>query len=426
MKITLAVVRQTLKDALGFDSFTASFISAVEEVPSCSTACINASGRLEYNPTFLKRQVTCKEDLFSLVFHELLHPMFNHFIYKNGPIENLSADAIINAVISTIYPTQSRQGQLFRRLYKPKGAEGLLRPLSRMSNSRLETAYNQLYGTGINGEKTTTGELITTLKILLHAPETTQIVLLGSHDSQTKSQWPQELLERMANDIKHSATKQSSSAAGYNSAVMDMFMESLRTHLVIKRVLLQRLTTTRKIDRFKELFRERRTCTSPVPLYPSKRDLVLISCGLHPGFFHNQLSTPAKRYKGLAVYLDVSGSVNQYLPKILGILRHLRREITTIFLFSNQVHEVPFESLLKGNIKTTLGTDFDCIAQSILERQLDKAVIITDGEASMTPSNKEKLRHQGLITLTILFARTQHCPDFETFGDIVHLDEVCQ
>lgn len=426
MNITLAVVRQTLREALGLDSFTASFITAVEENPDRGTACIDAAGRLEYNPAFVKKNVTCKEDLFSLVFHELLHPMFNHFIYHNGPIENLAADAIINAVISTLYPDLSRNGQLFRKLYKQRGIEALLRPLSRLYNSRLERVYGALYEQRANEDKLTTGELITTLKILLEPKEAAPVALVGSHVNTTEGGWPQETLERLAGDIKHSASQQRSNSAGYSTNLLDMFMESLRTHLAIKRVLLQRFTTHRKVDRFKELFRERKTCTSPVPIYPSKRDLVLIAAGFHPGFFHNQLSTPAKCYKGLAVYLDVSGSVNQYLPKILGILQHLRREITSVFLFSNRVYEIPFGALLKGNIKTTGGTDFDCIADSILSRNLDKAVIVTDGQATMTRANRQRLRQHGLITLTILFSRSHACADFEIFGDVVHLDDACQ
>jgi len=427
MKISLESVRQILREALGFDSFTASFIRSVEEDTKVPTAGIDKEGTLSYNPLFVKRNVTCQEDLFSLIFHELLHPMFNHFIHNNGPIENLAADAVINAVIGTIYPCQSRDGQLFRRIYTQKGVEGLLRPMSQMSNSRLERTYERLYQTGIRSDKLTTGELITTLKILLQPPQVATVVLLGSHpgDSNRGKQWPKETLEKIAGDIKRSAVNQIGNMAGYSENLIDMFMESLRTHLAIKRVILQKLTTNRKVDKFKELFRERRISTSPVPLYPSKRDLVLIANGLHPGFFHNQLSTPAQRQKGLAIYLDVSGSVNNYLPKILGILQHLRREITSVFLFSNKVYETPFTSLLKGKIKTTGGTDFDCIAGSVVEKQLDKVVIITDGYASMSETNKAKLRKQGLITLTVLFDRAQSCKDFANFGDVVHLADIC-
>ena len=201
-------------------------------------------------------------------------------------------------------------------------------------------------------------------------------------------------------------------------------MEALRTHLSIRKVLLQKFATKRKVDMFKELFQDRRISVSPIPVHPSKRDMVLLASGIWPCYFHNRLSKPQKRDRGLAIYLDVSGSVNEYLPKILGILKSLRKEITTIFQFSNKVVETPFETLLKGNIQTTFGTDFNCIAQSILERGFDKAVIITDGFASMSDDLKQQLKKGGLTTPAILFDDAQTCTDSAEFGEVVQLDEV--
>jgi hypothetical protein len=205
-----------------------------------------------------------------------------------------------------------------------------------------------------------------------------------------------------------------------------MLMEALRTHLSIRKALLRRFVTKRKVDHFKELFRERRITVSPIPIHPSKRDLVMIAAGAYPIHFHNDISRPQQRDRGLAVYLDVSGSVNDHLPKILGILRGLRREIKSIFQFSNKVVETSFESLLKGNIETTFGTDFNCIAQSILERSFEKAVIITDGYASMNDDLKPQLKQHGVKTLTILFAGATECEDFAEFGDLVQLEDVCE
>ncbi|MFH1373239.1 MAG: hypothetical protein ABII79_05545 [bacterium] len=428
MKITLEIVRQTLRDALGFNSFTAGFISSVEEDHTMVTAGITKDGRLGYNRQFVARNITCKEDLFCLVFHELLHPMFNHFIYDNGPLESLATDAVINAVVSNLYREESGHGHLFKKLYSQRGVEGLLRPLSVLYSTRFEDAYHELYGNGATRPGITTGELITTLKILLEANAATCVLFLGSHGTGSASheRWPSETLQKIADDIKRSAADRGGQMAGYHANLVSMLMEALRTHLAIKRAILQRFTTNRKLDRFTELFKRRRVCASPVPLYPSKRDLVLLATGFYPSFFHNQITTPAKKDKGLAAYLDVSGSVEQYLPKILGILSHLKREITSVFLFSNKVVEVPFQQLLKGKITTTYGTDFDCVAESIIDHQFDKAVIITDGYASMLESNKARLHEQKTVTLAILFDKAHRCSDFEEFGDVVRLEDVCQ
>jgi hypothetical protein len=432
MKISLELVRQVLKEALGFDSFVASFITEVREDKDHPTAGIAKDGALAYNPEFVSRYVTCKEDMFSLIFHELLHPMFGHFIYDSGEIENIAADAIINAVISTLYPDQSREGNLFKKTHNPRGLDGLMRPSSRMHNSRYRRVYEKLYpGMRRTEDTMTTGELIQTLKILAQTEELGAIMLLGTHDGRGNdddnlSELPQEMLARFAEDIKRSLHENGGNQAGYSQNLMELFMEALRTHLSIRKALLQKFATKRKIDRFKELFQDRRISVSPIPVHPSKRDLVLLASGIWPCYFHNQLSKPQKRDRGLAIYLDVSGSVNEYLPKILGILKSLRKEVTTIFQFSNKVVETSFETLLKGNIQTTFGTDFNCIAQSLLERGFDKAVVITDGYASMSGDLKPQLKAHGLVTLTILFDDAQTCDDFAQFGDVVQLEDICE
>jgi len=431
MRIDLSVVRQVLREALGFDSFTASFITSVREDPEHPTAKITREGVLSYNPEFVKRYIGCKEDMFSLLFHELLHPMFGHFIYKAGKIENIAADAIINAVISTVYAAESGNGNLFKKAHSPRGLHGLMRPQSIMHHSRYVKVYNQLYGMWNISGKMTTGELIQTLKILTQTENLGKILLIGSHEGDGESGeslfgLPKESLARIAEDMKRSiAAGTGRRQAGYSPKLMEMLLEALRTHLSIRKVLLQKFATKRKMDKFKELFQERRIAASPVPVYPSKRDLVLLAAGVWPGHFHNQIHRPRSRDRGLAIYLDVSGSVNVYLPKILGVLRGLRKEITSVFQFSNKVVETSFESLLRGSIQTTYGTDFDCIAESILERRFDKAVVITDGYASMNKENKVRLKDLGLVTLTILFDSTQSCKDFGSFGDVVPLEEVC-
>ena len=144
MKIALETVRQVLIDALGFNSFTASFITRVEEDPSHSSAGITKDGRLAYNPKFVDLYVSCKEDMFNLIFHELLHPMFGHFIYGSGELENIAADAVINAAISTLHAKASRDGNLFQKTHEPAGLDGIIRPNSLMHHSHYMRVYDHL------------------------------------------------------------------------------------------------------------------------------------------------------------------------------------------------------------------------------------------------------------------------------------------
>jgi hypothetical protein len=431
MKISLETVREVLKDALGFDSFVAGFVNETVEDDAIPTASINIEGRLAYNSEFVEKHVTCKEDLFSLVFHELLHPMFCHFIYENGELENIAADAIINAVISEVYSNCSRNGNLFRKFYPDRGLPGLLRPLSEMSRGKYSKVYERLYSQSDVHDSFTTGELIQTLKILTQSEQLSTIVLIGSHSqirnaASQETAFPNELLSRIAEDLKRSVAGKGGRHAGFSSELLDLFMEALKTHLSIKKVLLQKFLTKRKLDRFKEYFRVQRVGVSPIPLYPSKRDLVLLASGFYPGYFHNHTSKPTSEEKGLAIYLDVSGSVNDYLPKIIGVLAKLKNSVTSLFLFSNIVVETTMQDLIKGKIRTSYGTDFNCIAHSIIERRFEKAIIITDGYADMSEELSKQLKTMALVTLTILFDGTTECEDFAKFGDVVNLSDVCE
>ncbi len=76
----------------------------------------------------------------------------------------------------------------------------------------------------------------------------------------------------------------------------------------------------------------------------------------------------------------------------------------------------------KGDIETIYGTDFNCIAKSVIEKGFDKAVIITDGYASINEDLKQNLKKQELKTLTILFDSAQTCEDFEEFGNVIKLE----
>jgi len=67
-----------------------------------------------------------------------------------------------------------------------------------------------------------------------------------------------------------------------------------------------------------------------------------------------------------------------------------------------------------------------CCAESVLERDFKKAVIVTDGFASMKPEMSEKLKERRLRTLTVLFGNSRDCDDFAQFGDVVLLEDVCE
>ena len=432
MKLNLQTVREVLRTTFGRDSFVASFIHQVEASDNCPTASINAQGVLRYNPTFVKQYVTSPADLFCLVAHEMMHPMFGHFVYQGGQLENIGADMVINATISLLFARHSGSGALFRRFYKPIGLEGLLRPGSDMHQSRYARLYHDFYENHCIGQKLSTGEVIQALKVLTPAVEVPTVVLLGGHDAVAHGSGRagngqalgSEVLARIAEDLKRVAERPNVHSAGYGGALYDFFIEVLKTHMSLRRALLDRFTTRQKVDRFRRMVSQPRIGVSPIPIQPSKRDFVLLAAGVPPFHYHNLAYRQATQERGLAVYLDVSGSVNQHLPEIIGVLRSLKQDLKTIFLFSIKVVEVPFRTLLAGQVQTTYGTDFDCIAEHVLANRLDRAVILTDGYASMTEENQEQLKQRAFTALTVLFGGRTDSPEFETLGDVLQLEDV--
>jgi Putative metallopeptidase domain len=432
MEINLQKTREVLRSTFGRDSFVASFIKKVQATENCPTACIDAQGVMQYNPSFVEQFVTSPADLFCLVTHELMHPMFGHFVYQNNQLENIGADLVINSAISLLFTRHSGGGALFQKFYKPIGLEGLLRPGSDMHQSRYARLYRDFYESHVIGQKLSTGEVIQALKVLTPAIEVPTIVLLGEHRPSADGAVRQgngqafgsEALARIAEDLRRVAQRPSGHCAGFGEALYDFLIEVLKTHMSLKRALLDRFTTRQKVDKFRRMVSHPRIGVSPIPIQPSKRDFVLLAAGVPPFHYHNVAYRQATQERGLAVYLDVSGSVNQHLPEIIGLLRSLRTELKTIFLFSNKVVEVPFQTLLAGQVQTTYGTDFDCIAEHILANRFDKTVILTDGYASMTEENQEQLKARTFRALTVLFGGRTDSPEFEALGDVVQLGEI--
>lgn len=426
MQITLELTRETLRGAFGRESFIASFIKTIHPTTEVPTACITAEGLLRYNPEFATDYVKAPCDVFCLVCHELMHPMFGHFIYHGGEIENLAADMVINAAISLLYYGPSNQGSLFRAFYDDQGIEGLLRPLSVMHHGCYDRLYGSFYGHHYGG-RLSTGEVIHSLKVLTPVQECAAVVLLGSHMQAGRGQpgrgFPAELRASIADDLERASTWDN--RAGYGQALHDLVIDVFRGQRELKRELLRRYTTKRKLDRFLECSRAPRISVSPVPVRPSKRDLVLLCAGVPPFYYHNRSSALREERHGLAVYLDVSGSVHDHLPEIIGLLRRFQDRLTSVFLFSNAVVESTFEDVCAGRIKTTIGTDFDCIARSLIEKDLDKAVILTDGHALLDEGLAAQLEKEGVHLLTLLFGDKTACPEFAPFGPVAQLEDAC-
>ena len=426
MQIDLRKIRSVLKNKLGHNSFIATFIKTVTP-KTVGTACIDKNGNMYYDPKFIEKYITTPEDLFSMIVHELMHPLFAHYLYNANELNNIACDAIINAAITKIFPYQSNEGQLFKKLYQTEGIETILRPECSKVVNKFSGLYKNLYHPTPE-TKLTTGNVILDLKILGDRIKVKTVTLLGSHgngkisEGDSLDNLPMDTLGRIAGEIGEQISKRKQ--AGYSNTLTNFIMNIIKSCYTLKREMLKNFITRNKLDKFKEFGRKDTRRCSPIPLSPSKGDIVKLAAGIYPMYFHNRFQRQISKDKGLAIYLDVSGSVNEYLPDIIGVLNSFRNELTTIFQFSNKVVETSFGNLLRGKIETTYGTDFDCIAESILDREFEKAVVITDGYASLGSKNAQKLKDVGIRILTILFDDADSCFDLEHFGPTIKLEDI--
>ena len=140
---------------------------------------------------------------------------------------------------------------------------------------------------------------------------------------------------------------------------------------------------------------------------PGRREAYLLACGAWPVFFQTPLAGHAEQTGSVRVYIDVSGSTGPAQPLVYGIVRplaHLVRE--PVFLFSNVVEPISLAEVRRGVVRTTGGTDFDCVVEHALHERARKILVVTDGEGPLRPANIAALERARLEIYVLL---TEHC-----------------
>jgi len=69
------------------------------------------------------------------------------------------------------------------------------------------------------------------------------------------------------------------------------------------------------------------------------------------------------------------------------------------------------EHIRTGKVRTTGGTDFDCVIEHALKNHFRKIILITDGCADMTNNNVEKVRSGKLEVYLVLTERSSYLPE---------------
>jgi hypothetical protein len=116
--------------------------------------------------------------------------------------------------------------------------------------------------------------------------------------------------------------------------------------------------------------------------------------------------TPSKAH----VYLDVSGSMIQLIPHLLGlILPYVNSGQADVFQFSTYVEHMPPDELRKAKLRTSGGTDINCVLIHALDARprLHRALIVTDGYTGIPhPELASRTLEQNLRIYVVLPAES--------------------
>lgn len=411
--------------------------------PLCQTLCIDPKGVVRVNPEFWRKYVKTKADAKFVLLHEMFHSVLGDTttmsLEKDAyerQLMNLSMDMRINAAIWNFIMKMEEKNyrHLLYRLYPKSGINGLLRPGSVYSNkSKYSLLYKALYLGGLNHSESKKVEemfqneetIRAALKVLIKKTKANEAILakvkyIGSHNDGEEEQKlssdeendkteedlnqegedsnPQEtqappiapeskeLDEDLADEMREQmieALQAGGDGAGAGGFLFKNIVEVIESSQTVKMHALQAFACDHKVNQIKAMFEKPRKVSSMVPLTPSNKELVLLSAGMTPWKWTNRAVRQEKLNKNIAVYLDVSGSVTDYLPKLLGVIQNLRQGIKTVFCFSTILSEHTMEELSEGKFETSWGTDFNCIVRHAVENKIDKMIILTDGCANI-------------------------------------------
>jgi hypothetical protein len=117
-----------------------------------------------------------------------------------------------------------------------------------------------------------------------------------------------------------------------------------------------------------------------VPHASDRIAAVARACGTVPLLYWRPSTRRGARSGRARVYIDVSGSMDAYVPFLYGALASLRNYVAPeVMLFSTKVVPIAMSDLKKGHVTTTGGTDIACVFDHVLKDAVAKALVITDG-----------------------------------------------
>jgi hypothetical protein len=311
---------------------------------------------------------------------------------------NIAMDARINAYIVR-FANIKDSTLTFKNLYtKELVASNALMALlcpgysKEVPTDEMRSVYDYLYATNstdIYGFKDLYEMVLDYLRQNL-PPQDQVFLFIGDHDPNTigekiaESNLPEGLKDAITKYIKEhqkDGTKTAGRGKGVQEQILDdalgiesvlniEYFKRLSFNSIMNNVRLTMLETS--TQKTKDLF---------MPARISNADIFKMMMGHIPISWDVFQQQPVKSKMKVPIYLDVSGSMWSELPVLIKMILNIRDDIDYVWGFSNFVHKHTMEDLKNKKIKSSGGTDFDCILEHAKENNFRSILVITDGYA---------------------------------------------
>lgn len=403
-------------------SFIQRVKKSTEGMPQVDTLAVDPDGTLWWNEEFFYKHVNTPRKLEEALFHELLHHVLGDFTRSKEYLANFFADIVINSIVGRTLGHCDLMQSFYKGQVLP--IEGMLRPGStiRADAKKFQAMYNLIWGfwnpnnqaktyqstanADMNGDFNSIQELLDIGRIMLTRYQSARPQLIGGHghegeqsvgqggsgtertDAGFDEEMSSEARARVGEEIAD-YLEQNCTSAGYGDKVFEMVIKTIRANATLISRMLEEFAIDNELSSIKRYFNVR---IQKRAVYPrngiSRRDAALLGAGVMPVFWQTDRIRQRQQKRGVAIYVDVSGSVYGELPRVCGLIHAMRRDVDQVYEFSNIVLKTSTRELGAGIIKTSGGTDYDCIVEHAVQAGHKKIIVITDGYAGLREDNK--------------------------------------
>ncbi len=381
-------------------------IVETDRVPTAAVEC-RVQPRLLINPAFVERHADTPEKLLMLVMHELHHVLLGHttLFPRVTPAQNVVFDAVINGLISRMFPTAAYTAFLTDFYADDRFPDCLLRPptgwpdgacitvpgleaLAEPLRTRAVEVHAALYSDG-GASYHEVSQLLPSLLVKAGGVEGLDIPLLGGHgpadDGQTELDRVSPLLFDLVRDLVEQWPQPPDPIRGRSLAdvlqTTSVVPQARRSKRSVLRALIRAVAGLHGQGRVRRVGPDRVALSGPVPSL-SRRSLVLQALGAPTLLHEGHVLWNRRRPEGERVhlYLDVSGSMDAVLGPLYGAILDCQDLVCPqVHLFSTQVSDITWAALRAGTCRTTGGTSIAVVAEHMHRRRIRRALIVTDG-----------------------------------------------